>query len=43
MFPGAGASVYVNECGEPLGWDYPSPVDPYDYDQADFDDYDEEV
>ena len=23
MFPGAGASVYYNEAGEPLGWDYP--------------------
>lgn len=24
MFPGAGAVVYRNEAGEPLGWDYPS-------------------
>lgn len=24
MFPGAGAQVYRNEAGEPLGWDYPS-------------------
>lgn len=24
MFPGAGAQVYYNEAGEPLGWDYPS-------------------
>jgi hypothetical protein len=24
MFPGAGAQVYCNEAGEPLGWDYPS-------------------
>jgi hypothetical protein len=23
-FPGAGAQVYYNEDGEPLGWDYPS-------------------
>lgn len=33
MFPGAGAQVYRNEAGEPLGWDYPSdddPGDPYD-------------
>lgn len=27
MFPGAGAVVYYNEAGEPLGWDYPSPDD----------------
>jgi len=24
MFPGAGAQVYYNEAGEPVGWDYPS-------------------
>lgn len=24
MFPGAGAQVYRNEAGEPIGWDYPS-------------------
>jgi hypothetical protein len=24
MFPGAGAQVYRNEDGEPVGWDYPS-------------------
>ena len=24
MFPGAGAHVYYNEAGEPIGWDYPS-------------------
>ena len=24
MFPGAGASVYRNEAGEPIGWDYPA-------------------
>jgi len=23
MFPGAAASVYYNEEGEPIGWDYP--------------------
>ncbi len=27
MFPGAGATVYRNEAGEPLGWDYPSESD----------------
>lgn len=37
MFPGAGAVIYRNEAGEPLGWDYPSydegdSNDPYDYD-----------
>ena len=31
-FPGAGAQVYYNEAGEPLGWDYPS------YDGRDFED-----
>jgi hypothetical protein len=33
MFPGAGASVYRNEAGEVLGWDYPDdgPYDPDDY------------
>jgi len=30
MFPGAGAVVYRNEAGEPLGWDYPSEPDPSD-------------
>lgn len=38
MFPGAGASVYRNEDGEVLGWDYPATDDPYDpddwYDQT---------
>lgn len=30
MFPGAGAEVYYNEAGEPLGWDAPSePGDNY--------------
>jgi len=33
MFPPAGASVYCNEAGEPLGWD--SPGEP-DYDPAGF-------
>ncbi len=31
MFPGAGAQVYYNEAGEPLGWDYPDLYEP-DYD-----------
>lgn len=30
-FPGAGAHVYYNEAGEPLGWDYP------DYDEPPYD------
>ena len=30
-FPGAGAQVYVNEAGEPLGWDYPAYDESYDY------------
>ena len=30
MFPGAGAQVYYNEAGEPLGWDYPSYDEPED-------------
>lgn len=46
MFPGAGASVYYNEAGEPLGWDYPSAYEP-DYDPMDiggddYDDYDDD-
>lgn len=46
MFPGAGASVYYNEAGEPLGWDYPSddppePPDEYDFDDSDEEDFDE--
>jgi len=35
-FPGAGARVYYNEAGEPLGWDYPNydaPPDVDDYDR----------
>jgi hypothetical protein len=35
MFPGAGAQIYYNEAGEPLGWDYPS------YDEPDYDPYDD--
>lgn len=27
-FPGAGAQVYYNEAGEPIGWDYPSDEPP---------------
>lgn len=47
MFPGAGASVYYNEAGEPLGWDYPSYDEP-EYDPDDYlagydDDYEEHV
>lgn len=34
-FPGAGAQVYYNEAGEPLGWDYPAEAEPYsDADEA---------
>jgi hypothetical protein len=46
MFPTAGATVYVNEAGEPLGWSDESSNDPYDPDdvyfdnEGDFDDYD---
>lgn len=36
-FPIAGAQVYYNEAGEPLGWDIPSD-DPPDVD-GDFDSY----
>ena len=36
MFPGAGAVIYRNEAGEPIGWDTPSEPDPYDaYDEWD--------
>jgi hypothetical protein len=48
VFPGAGAQVYYNEAGEPLGWDYPGEPDPGDAQDdadfyADFDaDYDED-
>ncbi|MFC3504485.1 hypothetical protein ACFOOK_26435 [Micromonospora krabiensis] len=41
MFPGATATVYHNEAGEPLGWDtysgYDEPYAPEDY--CDEDDY----
>ena len=38
MCPGAGAQLYYNEAGEPLGWDYPSEPDPADfYDDRDAD------
>lgn len=40
MFPGAGASVYHNEAGEPTGWDYPDLDGPYDPDDY-LNDYDE--
>lgn len=40
MFPGAGAQVYYNEAGEPLGWDYPSDG-PYEDDQDLDDDEDD--
>lgn len=33
-FPGAGARVFYNDAGEPLGWDYPdydSPPDPDEF------------
>jgi hypothetical protein len=38
VFPGAGAVVYRNEAGEPLGWDYPSdgPDEEYFYDRESF-------
>ncbi len=35
MFPGAGAQVYYNEAGEPLGWDYPDTDVPHDPDRDD--------
>jgi len=31
MFPGAGAQVYRNEAGEPIGWDYSSEPDPNEW------------
>lgn len=34
-FPGAGAQVYYNDAGEPLGWDYPDYDEP-EYDPDDF-------
>ena len=49
-FPTAGASVYYNEAGEPLGWDYPTnDADSFYCDMCGFnhqgacpDDYDDE-
>lgn len=38
MFPGAGAVIYRNEAGEPIGWDYPS--EPEEYGSDPYDDYD---
>ena len=35
MFPGAGARVYYNEAGEPIGWDYPADDDGPDFDDRD--------
>jgi len=35
MFPGAGAQVYYNDAGEPLGWDYPSDEPDFDFDPYD--------
>jgi hypothetical protein len=31
MFPGAGAQVYRNEEGEPVGWDYPDENEGIEY------------
>lgn len=42
MFPGAGALVYYNDAGEPLGWDYPSYDPEYDPDDYLADDYDDD-
>lgn len=47
MFPGASATVYRNEDGEPIGWDYPSEPDPGDmqddwYDDDWYDDYEDD-
>lgn len=33
MFPGANATIYTNEAGEPIGWDYPSEPE---FDEHDF-------
>jgi len=46
MFPGAGAQIYRNEAGEPVGWDYLScdegpDLDDY-YDNCDNYDEDDE-
>lgn len=48
VFPGAGATVYRNDAGEPIGWSYenydePPEMDPYDdYDDYDYDEDEEE-
>ncbi len=45
MFPGADATIYRNEAGEPLGWSYEStdPMDHYDeWETDDEEDIDEE-
>ncbi|HEX8109782.1 MAG TPA: hypothetical protein VF516_18755 [Kofleriaceae bacterium] len=42
MFPGANASVYHNEAGEPLGWDTPDDDGPYDPDAYLMGDYDDQ-
>lgn len=40
MFPGAGARVFRNEAGEPIGWDYPDD-DPAEHEvEPDWDDDD---
>lgn len=35
-FPGAGARIFTNEAGEPIGWDYPSD-EPYEDWTPDYD------
>lgn len=42
MFPGAGASVYYNEAGEPLGWDSGYADEPDAYEECDGPDYDDD-
>lgn len=42
MFPGAGAQIYRNEAGEPIGWDYPGNDDPYDPDEFYEQDYEDD-
>ncbi len=36
-FPGAGARIFYNEAGEPLGWDYPDYDNPPEPDEDDYD------
>ncbi len=36
-FPGAGARIFYNEVGEPLGWDYPDDDAPPEPDEDDYD------